>query len=58
MDVLSTNLRVDVESLFHDFETVVSENAVDASQQDKRKASLQAIIDLIKKNIAPDPKNI
>jgi hypothetical protein len=56
--MLSVNLRVDVQALFNDFEVVVSSNAVDASQQDKRKAILQSIVDLIKKNIAPDPKNI
>jgi hypothetical protein len=47
-----------VQALFNDFETVVSENGSNISQQDKRKAALQAIIDLIKKNLAPDSKNI
>lgn len=58
LGVLSTNLRVDVQALFANFETVVSENSVDASQQDKRKAALQAILDLIKKNLASDSQNV
>jgi PKD repeat protein len=58
LGTLPTNLKVDVQALFNDFETVVSENGSNISQQDKRKAALQAIIDLIKKNLAPDSKNI
>ena len=58
LDILPANLKVEVESLFNDFETAVSDNSTTSSQQDKRKEHLQAVVDLIKKNLAPDSKNI
>lgn len=55
LSLLPSNLAVDVEWLFKEFESVLSDTTqVDSSQQDKRKQVLQDIIDLIKKNIAPD----
>ena len=51
---MPTNLAVDVEWLFKEFESVVSDTqTANASQQDKRKQVLQDIITLITKNIAP-----
>jgi hypothetical protein len=42
---------VDVDAAFNDFETAVSQSSTN-SQQDKRKAALQSVVDLITKNIA------
>ena len=54
LSILPTNLAVDVEWLFKEFESVVSDTqTTNASQQDKRKQVLQDIITLITKNIAP-----
>ncbi len=49
--VLPTNLSVDVDALFATFENAVSDGTA-TSQQDKRKAILQSILDLIQKNAA------
>jgi len=55
LTILPANLAVDIEWLFKEFESVVSDTTqTDASQQDKRKQVLQDIINLIKKNIAPE----
>lgn len=51
LSILPTNLSVDVGALFNEFETVISDD-INNSQQDKRKAKLQDIMDLIKKNTA------
>lgn len=53
--ILPSNLAIDVEWLFNEFESVISDTTqTDASQQDKRKQVLQDIINLIKKNIAAE----
>jgi len=55
LTILPANLSVDVEWLFKEFESVVSDTTqTDSSQQDKRKQVLQDILNLIKKNIAPE----
>ena len=55
LSILPSNLAVDVEWLFKEFESVVSDNNQEAtSQQDKRKQVLQDILNLIKKNLAPE----
>jgi len=55
LSILPSNLAVDVEWLFKEFESVVSDTTqVDASQQDKRKAVLQDIINLITKNLSTE----
>lgn len=51
LEALPVNLRVDVDALFADLESAVSESD-DLSQQDKRKAIIQSILDLIQKNVA------
>jgi hypothetical protein len=51
LSILPANLAVDVEWLFRQFESIVSD---EVSQQDQRKEVLQNIINLIKKNIAPE----
>jgi len=53
LSILPSNLAVDVEGLFKEFESVVSDTQSNASQQDKRKQVLQDIVNLITKNIAP-----
>jgi len=59
LSILPSNLAVDVEWLFKEFESVVSDTTqVDASQQDKRKQVLQDVINLIKKNLAPDGQEV
>jgi len=53
LSILPSNLAVDVEWLFKEFESVVSDTTeLNASQQDKRKQVLQDIINLITKNLA------
>ncbi|MFA7298823.1 MAG: PKD domain-containing protein [Candidatus Absconditabacterales bacterium] len=52
LSILPSNLAVDVEGLFKEFESVISDTQADSSQQDKRKQVLQDIITLITKNIA------
>lgn len=52
LSILPSNLAVDVEWLFKEFESVISDTQADSSQQDKRKQVLQDIITLITKNIA------
>jgi len=55
LSILPSNLAIDVEWLFKEFESAVSDvTQVNASQQDKRKMVLQDIINLIKKNIASE----
>lgn len=54
LSILPANLAVDVEWLFKEFESVVSDTQADASQQDKRKQVLQDIINLITKNLAAE----
>jgi len=49
--ILPSNLSADVNSLFNTFENATSDTT-DVSQQDKRKAILQSILDLIQKNTA------
>ncbi len=59
LSILPNNLAVDVEWLFNEFESVVSDTTqVNASQQDKRKQVLQDIINMIKKNLAPEWQEI
>ena len=54
LSILPSNLAVDVEWLFKEFESVASDTQTpNSSQQDKRKQVLQDIINLITKNIAP-----
>ncbi|MCX6823805.1 MAG: PKD domain-containing protein [candidate division SR1 bacterium] len=53
LSILPSNLAVDVEGLFKEFESVISDTTqANSSQQDKRKAVLQEIINLISKNLA------
>jgi hypothetical protein len=52
LSILPSNLAVDVNALFNDFETAVSQSSTN-SEQDKRKAVLQNIVDVISKNLAP-----
>lgn len=40
--------------MFTEFESVVSDTQANSSQQDKRKQVLQDIINMIKKNLAPE----
>lgn len=55
LSILPSNLAVDVEWLFKEFESVVSDaTEANASQQDKRKQVLQDVINLIKKNLAAE----
>lgn len=55
LSILPANLAVDVEWLFKEFESVVSDATQEnATQQDKRKSVLQDIINLIKKNLAAE----
>lgn len=55
LSILPSNLAVDVEWLFKEFESVVSDTTQEnATQQDKRKSVLQDIINLIKKNLAAE----
>lgn len=57
--ILPPNLAVDVEWLFKEFESVVSDTTkTDASQQDKRKQVLNDIIALIKKNLAVEGQTV
>lgn len=58
LNTLPSNLAVDVEWLFKEFESVVSDTQADASQQDKRKQVLQEILDLIKKNVAVEGQEV
>ncbi len=58
LSILPSNLAIDVEWLFNEFESVVSDTQTDVSQQDKRKQVLQDIVDLIKKNVAPDGQTV
>ena len=58
LSILPSNLAVDVEWLFKEFESVVSDAQANSSQQDKRKQVLQDIINLIKKNLATDSQNV
>lgn len=58
LTILPANLAVDVEWLFKEFESVVSDTQDNSSQQDKRKQVLQDIINLIKKNLAPEGAEI
>ncbi|MCX6825204.1 MAG: PKD domain-containing protein [candidate division SR1 bacterium] len=54
LSILPSNLAVDVEGLFKEFESVVSDSTqANSSQQDKRKQVLQDIVTLITKNLAP-----
>lgn len=55
LSLLPANLAVDVEWLFKQFESIASD---EISQQDQRKEILQNIINIIKKNIAPEWTNI
>jgi hypothetical protein len=52
LSILPANLAVDVNALFNNFETAVSQSSTN-SQQDKRKAALQDVVNLITKNLAP-----
>ncbi len=52
--ILPSNLAVDVEWLFKEFESVASDTQTNVSEQDKRKQVLQKIIDLIKKHLATE----
>lgn len=55
LSILPANLAVDIEWLFKEFESVISDSATEnATQQDKRKAVLQDIINTIKRNLAPE----
>lgn len=55
LSILPANLSVDVEWLFKEFESVVSDTTQDnSSQQDKRKQVLQDIINVIKKHLAAE----
>lgn len=54
LSILPTNLAIDVDGLFKEFETIVGDASLGISQQDKRKESLQKIINVISKNVAPD----
>lgn len=58
LSILPSNLAVDVGWLFKEFESVVSDVAINSSQQDKRKQVLQDIINMIKKNLAPEGQAI
>ncbi len=58
LSILPSNLAVDVEWLFTEFESVVSDTQADSSQQDKRKQVLQEIINLISKNLAADSTTV
>jgi len=58
LSILPSNLAVDVEWLFKEFESVVSDTQANSSQQDKRKQVLQDIINLITKNIAVDGQTV
>lgn len=60
LSILPTNLAVDIEWLFKEFESITSDPTVQAttSQQDKRKAILQEIITLISKNISSDATSV
>ncbi|HMS91342.1 MAG TPA: hypothetical protein PKC87_03925, partial [Candidatus Absconditabacterales bacterium] len=58
LSILPSNLAVDVEGLFTEFESVVSDTQADSSQQDKRKQVLQEIINLISKNLAADSTTV
>ncbi len=58
LTILPANLAVDVEWLFKEFESVVSDIQNDSSQQDKRKEVLQDIINLITKNLAAEGEDI
>ncbi len=59
LSILPTNLRVDIEGLFKEFESVVSDTTQeDASQIDKRKAVLQDIINVIRKNLASEGSEV
>ncbi|MFA7718271.1 MAG: hypothetical protein WC875_06170, partial [Candidatus Absconditabacterales bacterium] len=51
LSLLPSNLAVDVNALFNDFENAVSQSSTN-SQQDNRKKILQDIIDTIDKNLA------
>lgn len=54
LSILPSNLAVDVEWLFKEFESVVSDTQANSSQQDKRKQVLQDIINLITKNLSAE----
>ncbi len=57
LSILPTNLAIDVDNLFKEFETVVGDPKLNISQQDKRKEILQKIVDTINKQVAPEWKN-
>lgn len=54
LSVLPTNLAMDVDKVFQEFENVVGDPALWITQQDKRKEVLQKIVNLISLNVAKD----
>ncbi len=56
LSILPTNLAIDIDNLFKEFETVLGDASLGITQQDKRKEVLQKIVDVIWKNVAPDGK--
>lgn len=56
LSILPTNLAIDIDNLFKEFENVVGDASLSISQQDKRKEVLQKIINIIGNNVAPEGK--
>jgi len=54
LSILPTNLAIDIDDLFKEFETVLWDASLDISQQDKRKEVLQKIVNVIGNNVAPE----
>lgn len=56
LSILPTNLAIDVDNLFEEFENIVWDSSLNISQQDKRKEVLQKIVALIQEHVAPEGK--
>ncbi len=56
LSILPTNLAIDIDNLFKEFENVVGDASLSISQQDKRKEVLQKIVNIIGNNVAPEGK--
>ncbi len=56
LSILPTNLAIDIDNLFKEFETVLGDASLGITQQDKRKEVLQKIVNVIWQNTAPEGK--
>ncbi|MDD3262284.1 MAG: PKD domain-containing protein [Candidatus Absconditabacteria bacterium] len=54
LSILPTNLAIDIDGLFKEFENVEGDASLNISQQDKRKEVLQKIVNVISKSVAPE----